>query len=70
VTAAWRGPDRAAHRADLRLLGAALLWQVLTFLLPMGMVLGRWSGVGLAAVLWAGLGWYLWRAPESPPAAA
>lgn len=66
---AWREPDRAAHRADWRLLGAALLWQVLTFLLPMGVVLGQWSSVGLAVLPWAGLGWYLWRAPEAPTAA-
>lgn len=67
---AWRTPDRATHRADVRLLGAALGWQVLTFLLPMGMVLGEWPVVALAAVPWAGLGWFLWRAPEAPVAPA
>jgi len=33
----------------------ALVWQVLTFLLPMGLVLGLWHAVIPAAVLSAGL---------------
>ncbi len=37
------------HRADRLRLVAATLWQILTFLLPMAMVLGRWDAVvGLA----------------------
>lgn len=60
---AWREPDRAEHRADAWTLIAALVWQVLTFLTPMGLMLRMWPGATVAAVVWVALGWYLWRAP-------
>ena len=34
---------------------AALCWQLLTFLLPMGMVLGLWRSVALLALPWTAL---------------
>ena len=49
---AWREAHRREHRADLFRLAAALAWQVLTFLLPMAMVLGRWGTVALLALPW------------------
>ncbi|MFZ5493788.1 MAG: sodium:solute symporter family transporter [Verrucomicrobiota bacterium] len=52
---AWRAPHRREHRADLLRLAAALVWQVLTFLLPMAMVLGRWDTVALLALPWAAI---------------
>jgi hypothetical protein len=70
----WLAPDRAEHRADWRVLGAAVVWQLVTFLLPMGLMLRMWGSVAPAAVLWLALGWYLWPragalsagAPTSP----
>jgi len=61
----WKRRDRAEHRANWRLLGAALGWQLLTFLLPMGVVLGLWQQVAPAALLWLALGWCVWRHRES-----
>lgn len=58
---AWKARARAEHRADKARLGVALLWQVITFLIPMGAVLGMWTSVLPAAVLWAGLFAYLLR---------
>lgn len=51
----WREPHRAEHRRDLVRLAMALAWQILTFLIPMGLVLGLWASVLPATVLWAGL---------------
>lgn len=59
----WKAADRAEHRANWRLLAAALGWQVLTFLLPMAAVLGLWGQFGLALPLWLLLGWRVWRTP-------
>jgi solute:Na+ symporter, SSS family len=59
---AWRQPDRAEHRLDVRVLLAALVWQVLTFLIPMGAVLQKWGSVVPAGVIWSVLLWYLLRA--------
>jgi Na+/proline symporter len=61
--AAWRRDLRTEHRADLTMLGAALVWQVLSFLLPMGAMLRMWPSVGVATVVWVVLGVYLWRKP-------
>ncbi|HEX2860450.1 MAG TPA: hypothetical protein VHN79_02375 [Lacunisphaera sp.] len=66
----WRENDRAAHRTEWRLLAAAVVWQLITFLLPMGAVLGLWQSVLPAAILWAIIGWYLWHAPETSVPAA
>lgn len=49
---AWRERHRREHRADLIRLVAALVWQVLTFLIPMAMVLGRWGIVAALALPW------------------
>ncbi|HLP09352.1 MAG TPA: hypothetical protein VK178_14405 [Opitutaceae bacterium] len=61
----WKCVDRAEHRANWRLLGAALGWQVLTFLLPMAAVLGMWAQALPALLLWLALGWYVWRGARS-----
>lgn len=58
---AWREPDRAEHRGDLARLALALVWQLVTFLLPMALVLGRWPEAAVLAVLWVGLGVWLLR---------
>jgi Na+/proline symporter len=68
--AAWKAPDRAEHRADLLRLAAGLVWQLTTFVLPMGMVLGMWSQVLPALPLWAALTWYVLRKPGVPTASA
>lgn len=57
----WRRPHRHEHRADLRRMAAALLWQLLTFLLPMGMVLGLWTSVAPMTLLWIFLFVFLLR---------
>jgi solute:Na+ symporter, SSS family len=62
--AAWTRLHRAEHRSELRLLGITLVWQILTFLLPMGLVLGMWSSVWPAALLWLGLTWFVCRSPR------
>lgn len=64
--AQWRATSRLEHREDVRVLAAACLWQMLTFLLPMGAMLRMWGSVIPAAVLWLALGWYLW--PKKSPA--
>lgn len=64
----WRRADRAEHRADLALLATALVWQVLTFLLPMAAVLGMWTQAAPAAVLWLWLGWRVLRSNRGPVA--
>lgn len=64
---AWREPDRAEHRTDVRVLATAIVWQLLTFLIPMGAVLGMWTQVIPAAVLWLALGVSLWRTPDAKP---
>jgi Na+/proline symporter len=57
----WTAPDRVEHRGDQVRLGVALGWQVLTFLIPMGLVLGLWTSVLPAFALWTGLFLYLLR---------
>lgn len=63
---AWKQPHRGEHRQDCLRLVAALLWQILTFLIPMGLVLGQWSSVLPAALLWIGLFLYLLRNLREP----
>lgn len=58
---AWRDSFRREHRRDGVRLTVALLWQVLTFLLPMGLVLGLWSAVLPAAAVWLALFYHLIR---------
>jgi len=58
---AWREADRAEHRADLAYLAGALVWQVVTFLIPMAFVLGRWSAALVMLPVWFALGVWLWR---------
>lgn len=55
----WSRVHRAEHTMDIVTLFSALLWQILTFLIPMGLVLKMWGSVVPAAVLWAGLGFFL-----------
>jgi SSS family solute:Na+ symporter len=62
----WRVAHRREHHADIIRLGIALLWQVLTFLLPMGLVLGMWRAVVPAAIIWALLLWQLLRHQTRP----
>lgn len=65
--AAWRAPRRAEHRRDASRTVAALVWQVLTFLLPMGLMLGMWASVAPAALLWIVLFVYLLRDTAEEP---
>jgi solute:Na+ symporter, SSS family len=58
---AWKLPHAKEHRGDITSMAAALLWQILSFLLPMGMVLGLWTQVMVGALLWTGLLIYLLR---------
>lgn len=51
----WRKAFRDEHCCDRVRLVVALIWQILTFLLPMGMVLGMWSTVIPASLLWLAL---------------
>jgi solute:Na+ symporter, SSS family len=57
----WRAPYRQEHRRDLVRAGVALMWQILTFLIPMGMVLAMWEQVLLATLAWAALLYLLLR---------
>lgn len=50
--AEWKAADKAEHRADWIRLPMALLWQILTFLLPMLLVLKMWSALVPVVVLW------------------
>ncbi|MCF3649333.1 sodium:solute symporter family transporter [Synoicihabitans lomoniglobus] len=65
---AWRQPDKVEHRADVARLLQALVWQITTFLLPMGMVLGMWVEVAVAAVVWIVLAVRLWPDSKRPQA--
>ncbi|MBE2212877.1 MAG: sodium:solute symporter [Opitutaceae bacterium] len=58
---AWRRDDRVEHRGDLARLVVALTWQVLTFLIPMGVLLRLWPSVLPAAVVWCAAGMWLLR---------
>lgn len=58
---AWCHGQRAEHRQDLLRLVLALAWQLLTFLLPMGIVLGQWDSILPAGVAWAVLTYLLCR---------
>lgn len=74
----WRAPRRAEHKNDLIRLAVALPWQVLTFLLPMGLMLRLWPQVITGGVIWLTLFAWLLRdvrrvsrageASNSPPA--
>jgi Na+/proline symporter len=61
----WTVADRAEHRGDRRHLAGALVWQVLTFLLPMALVLGEWRPALAMAPVWLVLGLWLWRSPQA-----
>ncbi|MGF1656404.1 MAG: hypothetical protein ACFCU3_05425 [Verrucomicrobiales bacterium] len=49
---AWTRPHRREHRADGLRLFIALIWQICTFLLPMGIMLRLWDQTAIAAALW------------------
>lgn len=57
----WRAPFRDEHRRDIVRACVALVWQVLTFLIPMGMVLAMWGSVGIAGLVWIALFYFLLR---------
>ncbi len=61
---AWTRLHRAEHRGELRLLAVTLVWQIVTFLLPMGIVLGMWRSVIPAGALWLGLSYVVMRRPR------
>lgn len=61
----WARSSRDEHRSEWRLLGLTLVWQIVTFLLPMGMVLGMWSSVAPATVLWLILSFFVMRSPST-----
>jgi MFS family permease len=58
---AWRRQFRDEHRRDVLRAIIATAWQVLTFLIPMGAVLGMWPAVVMAAVAWLALFYFLLR---------
>lgn len=58
---AWRASDASEHREDVASLLVALAWQLVTFLIPMGLLLRMWGSVAVAFPLWALLGWRLAR---------
>ncbi|MEM6552138.1 MAG: sodium:solute symporter [Planctomycetota bacterium] len=49
----WRTPDQREHTADLFRLILALVWQVSTFLLPMTLVLHKWTPAAILAAIFA-----------------
>ena len=57
----WRRAHRREHRRDFARLGVALPWQILTFLLPMGLILRMWDAVVPAAIVWLALFCFLIR---------
>lgn len=61
---AWKIAHRAEHRGEIGLLFTALCWQILTFLLPMGLMLKRWDAVIPAAVVWVILSYFVMRRPR------
>jgi len=65
---AWRHAHRTEHRKDWVRLSVALVWQILTFLLPMGAVLGMWVSVIPAFLVWLFLFYYLIRDLPKPSA--
>lgn len=64
---AWRTSHAQEHRTDAVLLAAALSWQVLTFLIPMGLMLSMWMPVAVASAAWLVLGTTLLRATVASP---
>ncbi len=73
----WKSPHGAEHRRDIVRLVVALLWQVMTFLLPMLLVLRMWPYLVGVFIPWLVLTILLWRdalgAPgdeAEPPSAA
>lgn len=57
----WKAADVPEHRRDVVTLAAALVWQIMTFLIPMGLVLGRWTEVAIMAPVWVVVAAWLWR---------
>ncbi|HWA24244.1 MAG TPA: hypothetical protein VG734_01120 [Lacunisphaera sp.] len=57
----WRATRRVEHRRDLLRLAVALPWQVLTFLLPMGIMLRLWPEVAGGGAIWLALTAWLLR---------
>jgi Na+/proline symporter len=53
--AEWKSADRAEHRHDWMRLPVALVWQVLTFLIPMLAVLHQWQAAALGVLIWLAL---------------
>ncbi len=66
--AAWRQARRTEHRDDLRRLGVATVWHVLTMLIPMGLVLGMTGPCLAASVVWLVLFAFLLRDLRRQPA--
>jgi SSS family solute:Na+ symporter len=62
----WLFAYRTEHRRDFIRVCVALVWQLLTFLIPMGLVLGLWTQVALAGVLWIALFSWLIRDVKKP----
>lgn len=52
----WKIPHRDEHRRDGVRLAVAVVWQTVTFLLPMLVVLRQYSVAGGLLVVWLGLG--------------
>lgn len=64
----WKGPHRDEHRADWLRLPVAVLWQILTFLLPMLAVLQAWMPLAACLLIWMGLLRILLRNKPGDPA--
>ena len=58
---AWKAADREEHREDWIRLPVAVLWQILTFMLPMLAVLRQWEALLLTGAVWGLLFLYLLR---------
>jgi len=57
----WKSIDHLEHVGDVIRLASALLWQITTFMLPMAMVLHKWTAFTGLLVLWLITGWRLLR---------
>ncbi len=58
---AWTAKHQAEHRRDGWRLGVGLVWQTVTFLIPMLLVLRHYGTALVLGGVWAGLGWLLIR---------
>ena len=65
----WKQPDRREHARDAVRFAVALLWQTLTFLLPMLAVLQMWTPFAVLGAIWLPLFVYLLKDSGGVPGA-